>query len=153
VRGFKEVVDAHNQDAANPIEIVGEYPCKGEDELGKSAAADALSKTPDLKGIFAINDPSALGAYKALEAEGKTDQVVVVGFDGQPIGKQGVLEGKLFDTPTQFPGKMSVMVVEAIVKYFDGVKIDPDSVLIETASYRKADAEKELGKSSKSSDG
>ena len=143
VNGFTKVVNAHNETAANKIEIVGHYDSKGNDELGQNATREALISNSDLAGIFAINDPAALGAYAALEAEGKQDSVVVIGFDGQPEGKVAVGEGKLFDTPTQFPGKMAVESVNAIVKYFDGEKIEPASMLILTAPYRKADADKD----------
>lgn len=143
VNGFTKVVDEYNQTAANKIEIVGHYDSQGNDELGQNATREALISNNDLVGIFAINDPAALGAYAALEAEGKQDSVVVIGFDGQPEGKVAVRDGKLFDTPTQFPGKMAIESVKAIVKYFDGEEIDPASMLILTAPYRKADAEKD----------
>ncbi len=39
-----------------------------------------------LAGIFAVNDPSALGVRAALESAGKAEQVKIIGFDGQPEG-------------------------------------------------------------------
>lgn len=151
VRGFMKIIDAYNEKAENKIETVGPYDSKGNDELGKKAASDAMVAASDLVGVFAINDPAALGAYRAIEAEGKQDQIVVVGFDGQPIGKDGVRDGKLFDTPTQFPDTMAIEVVKAIVKHFDGKEIEPKSMLIKTAPYRKADAEKDAAKSAEKS--
>ncbi len=153
VKGFMKVIDAYNQQAANQIEIVGYYDSRGNDELGQKTAREAMVAAPDLAGIFAINDPAALGAYFAIKSEGKTDQIVVVGFDGQPIGKIGVRDGKLFDTPTQFPDKMAREVVKAIQKYFDGDEIEPKSMFIKTAPYRKADADQDasLPKSDSSS--
>ena len=67
----------------------------------------------------------------------------MVGFDGMPQGKQGVKDGHLYDTPTQFPDKMAVECVKAIMKYFDGEKIKEPKMLIKTAPYRKEDADKD----------
>jgi ribose transport system substrate-binding protein len=53
-----------------------------------------LQAFPDIVGIFAINDPSALGARGALEKAGKADKVVIIGFDGQPEGKQAIKEAR-----------------------------------------------------------
>ena len=55
---------------------------------GFKAAEDALQQVPDMRGIFAINDPSGLGAVGALEKAGKLEQVTVIAFDGMPAGKQ-----------------------------------------------------------------
>ena len=90
------------------------------------------------------NDPSALGARAALEQEGKADQIVVVGFDGQPEAKQAIKDGKLFDSPVQFPDRMAVNTLAAIVRHFDGEEVRPVE-LIPTESYRKADADKDPG--------
>ena len=72
-------------------------------DQGYKAAEDALQAHSDLAGIFAINDPSALGARAALEKAGKADQVKIIGFDGQPEGKQAIKEGKIYADPVQFP--------------------------------------------------
>jgi ribose transport system substrate-binding protein len=68
VKGFKEVLDAHNASAAQKIEIVSELDGGGAKDKGYKAAEDMLQAHPDLVGIFAINDPSALGrAWRAGE--------------------------------------------------------------------------------------
>jgi len=137
VKGFKEVI------AENPkIKIVTELPGDGQKDKGYRAAEDALQRFPDLAGIFAINDPSALGARAALEKAGKTEQVKLVGFDGQPEGKEAIRDGKIFADPIQFPDRIGEKTVEAIVKHLNGERVDAE-VLIPTALYRKADGEKD----------
>ena len=61
-----------------------------------------MQANPDLRGIFAINDPAALGARAALEKANREDQVVIVGFDGQPEGKQAIKEGRIYADPIRF---------------------------------------------------
>ncbi|MFM8357150.1 MAG: substrate-binding domain-containing protein, partial [Verrucomicrobiota bacterium] len=95
VKGFLEVIRAHNASGRARIEVVTELESGGAKDLGYKAAEDALQAHPDLRGIFAINDPAALGARAALEKSGKAAQVVLVGFDGQPEGKQAIKDGKI----------------------------------------------------------
>jgi ribose transport system substrate-binding protein len=143
VKGFKEVIDAHNRKTAGgKIEIVAELPGGGEKDQGYKAAEDLLQAHGDLTGIFAINDPSALGACAALEKAGKAAQVKLIGFDGQPEGKQAIKDGKIYADPIQFPDRIGRETVRAIARYFDGEPVPPQ-MLIATALYRQADAAKD----------
>ena len=70
VKGFKEVIDAYNKDrTSGKIEIMAELPGDGKSDQGYKAAEDALQSQPELAGIFAINDPSALGASGDREGQ------------------------------------------------------------------------------------
>jgi ribose transport system substrate-binding protein len=138
VKGFKEVLDAHNAKAAQKIEIVSELDGGGAKDKGYKAAEDMLQAHPDLVGIFAINDPSALGARGALEKAGKAGNVVIIGFDGQPEGKQAIKDGKIYADPIQFPDKMGVEVVRAFLRHSKGEELPPQ-MLIPTSLYRQAD--------------
>lgn len=137
VKGFREVIEAHNASGKPRIEIVTELESGGAKDQGYKAAEDALQAHPDLRGLFAINDPAALGARAALEKAGKT-QVLIVGFDGQPEGKQAIKDGKIYADPIQFPDKMGLQIVEAIVRHSKGESL-PHQMLIPTRLYRRAD--------------
>ena len=140
VKGFKEIINAHNSNSDRKISIVAELPGDGQKDKGYKTAEDALQAHPDLAGIFAINDPSALGARAALEKAGKTEQVVIIGFDGQPEGKQAIKEGKIYADPVQFPDRIGRETVRTIVRYFEGEEVEPE-ILIPPELYRKADAD------------
>jgi ribose transport system substrate-binding protein len=142
VKGFKEVIDAHNAAAKGKVEIVTELESGGSKDQGYRATEDALQANPDLRGVFAINDPAALGARAAVEKAGKTEQVLIIGFDGQPEGKQAIKDGKIYADPIQFPDKMGRQVVDAIVRYSKGEELPPQ-MLIPTSLYRRVDAEKD----------
>jgi ribose transport system substrate-binding protein len=143
VKGFKEVVEGYNRGrTSGRIEVVAELPGDGKKDQGYKCAEDALQANPDLAGIFAINDPSALGARAALEKAGKADQVKIVGFDGQPEGKRGVRDGKIYASPVQFPDRIGRMTVDTIVRYFAGEEVPPRQ-LIPTALYRREDGRKD----------
>jgi ribose transport system substrate-binding protein len=141
VDGFRKVIDAYNAERdSGRIEIVAELEGGGLRDEGFRATSDALQAHPDLAGIFAINDPSALGAWTALQQAGKTDQVTLIGFDGQLEGKQAILEGKIYADPIQFPEQMGVVTMQNILKYLDGEPYETTQ-LIPTVLYRQVDAQ------------
>ena len=143
VRGFEEVIAGHN--AAHPnarVEIVARLPGDGQKDKGFKCTEDSLQSHPDLAGIFAINDPSALGARAALEKAGVADRVKIVGFDGQIDGRQAIKEGKIFADPVQFPDKIAALTVDSILRYFAGEDV-PAVQLIPTALYRQADGQRD----------
>jgi ribose transport system substrate-binding protein len=143
VAGFRQVIDEHNAGGkGGKITVVAELPGGGVKDHGYKAAEDLLQAHPDLAGIFAINDPSALGARAALEKAGKADQVRLVGFDGQPEGKQAIKEGKIYADPVQYPDRIAQETFRAILEHFEG-QTPPHEILIPTGLYRKADAEKD----------
>lgn len=66
----------------------------------------------DIDVVFAINDPSAIGAIAALEAAGMIDDVMVYSVDGSPDGKAMIESGKLEGTAAQFPEEMGKLAVQ-----------------------------------------
>jgi ribose transport system substrate-binding protein len=143
VRGFKEVIEAHNRDrVVGKVDIVAELPGGGAKDQGYRAAEDLLQAHGDLAGIFAINDPSALGARAALEKAGRAEQVKLIGFDGQPEGKRAIRDGKIYADPIQYPDRIGRETARVIARYFEGEKVPPE-ILIPTELYRKADAQKD----------
>jgi ribose transport system substrate-binding protein len=145
-KGFEEEIAKANAAGAK-IEIVGRWPGKGAKDESFRKAEDILQSTGDLKAIFAINDPSALGAVAAIEKAGKAGRIAVVGFDGMPEGKQAIKDGKIYADPIQFPDKIGRQTIDAIAQYLAGQEL-PKEILISTSLYKKADAEKDpaLGK-------
>jgi ribose transport system substrate-binding protein len=141
-RGFEEEIARQRKEKGVKIEVVAKLPGGGAKDKSFKAAEDLLQAHPDLRGIFAINDPSALGAVAALEKAGRAGEVKVIGFDGMPEGKQAIKSGKIHADAIQFPEMIGARTVQGIVKYLAGEDV-PAQVLIPTALYRKADAEKD----------
>lgn len=143
VKGFHEIVNAHNDKTKNAkIEVVATLDGGGVRDEGSKGTKDVIESNPDLAAIFAINDPSALGARAALEGAGKADQVTIIAFDGQQIGKEAILEGKILCDPIQFPDQIGKVTIEQIIKYFNGDDVQSE-ILIPSKLYYKADAEKD----------
>ena len=141
VDGFKEVLNAHNATApaGQKIEIVSELDGGGSTDKGYKAAEDMLQAHPALAGLFAINDPSALGARGAVEKAGRGAEVAIIAFDGQLEGRQAIKAGKIYAEPMQYPEKMGIELVRAFMNYSRGLEV-PREILIPTTLYRQADA-------------
>jgi len=142
VKGFREVIAAHNAAGGPKIDIVTELESNAAKDGGAKAMEDALQAFSDLRGVFAINDPAALGARAALEKSGKTEAVGIIGFDGQPEGKEAIRAGRIYADPIQFPDRMGEEIVAAIVRWSRGETLPPKT-LIPTKLYRRADAEQD----------
>ena len=142
VEGFKKVINAHNKEATGKIEVVAELDGNGDRTKGYQSTADALQAHSDLDAIFAINDPSALGAYTAVKEAKREDKIKIIGFDGQLDGKQAIKEGKIYGDPIQHPDKMGKLIVQLIVKYQAGEEIQPET-LIPATLYTKAEADQD----------
>jgi len=141
-KGFEEELAKQKREKGVNIQIVAKLPGGGVKDKSFKAAEDLLQAHPDLDGIFAINDPSALGAVAALEKAGKLSRVKVVGFDGMPEGKQAIKAGQIYADPIQFPDRIGRTAVQTIRKYLDGDDV-PRETLIPTVLYRRVDAEKD----------
>ena len=142
-QGFNEIIDAHNaKEGAAQINIVSVLNGEGKRDAGYAKAQDIVTANSDLAAIFAINDPSALGAYAAFEEAGLQDQITIIGFDGEKAGKEAILAGKIHCDPIQFPDQMGRRTIELMLQHFDGEDV-PKEELIPSKLYYKEDAERD----------
>jgi ribose transport system substrate-binding protein len=141
VDGFKDYLKEHN----SSLQIVTELSGKGNRNDAYAVTTDILQAHPAIVGIFAINDPSALGAYAAVKKANKLSQIALVGFDASPAGKQAVFEKKLYDSPQQFPRKMAKGTVQAFIRYLEGEDL-PKNNFIQCAHYYYDDSVSDPGR-------
>lgn len=108
VKGCKEVFDANAG-----IEVVGHQNGNNDRATGLSLATDMLTANPDIQGIFAINDPMALGADLAIQQANRSG-IWVTGVDGSPEAVIALNDEKssLWASPAQDPGGMAVRAYE-----------------------------------------
>ena len=144
VQGFKEAIESHNsnKEASGKIEIVAEADGGANQRKSQQAAAASLQGHPELAGIFAINDPSALGAYTAVKEANREDRIKIIGFDGMPDGKQAIKNGQIYADPIQHPDKMGTRIVQLVVKYQAGEEF-PKETLLPATLYTKAEADQD----------
>ena len=90
----------------------------GDSAKGQTGMENCLQKNPNINVVYAINEPAAAGAYKALKAAGKDKDVVILGVDGMCSNGVGNVEkGVIAATSMQYPLKMAALGVAAGVQY------------------------------------
>jgi fructose transport system substrate-binding protein len=99
-----------NENAA-PAEVV----CMG-DSIGDQAKAqtvmeNCLQTAPGVNVVYAINEPSAAGAYNALLKAGREKDVFIVTVDGGCRGVADVGAGHFAATAQQYPVRMAELGV------------------------------------------
>jgi len=97
--------------------IVGQDVSNGTQELGRTAMENLLAAHPDITVLHTINEPTANGAYLAIEAAGLQDQITIVSVDGSCAGVKDVADGKVGATAMQFPLLMASLGVEAVAQF------------------------------------
>jgi ribose transport system substrate-binding protein len=138
-KGFRDELDEARRQGGVTLEIVRAVPGGGVQDKSFKATEDVLQAVPDLEGIFAINDPSAMGALAAVEKAGRAGAITIIGFDGETDACQAIKDGKIYADVVQHPAQIGTKVVEAIVRYLGGEDVAPE-VLIPVSLYTKADA-------------
>jgi fructose transport system substrate-binding protein len=106
--------------------IVGNDITSGNEEGGRTAMENLMQKDPAINVVYTINEPAAAGAYEALKAFGRENDVLIVSVDGGCPGVANVADGVIGATAQQYPLLMASMGVEAIKTWAEsGVKPQP----------------------------
>ncbi|MCX6377283.1 MAG: substrate-binding domain-containing protein [Armatimonadetes bacterium] len=122
------------------IKIVARPPGDGERGKSMDVMETMLQSHPDINGVFAINDSTALGALAALR-QAKREDIVIVGYDGDPEAKAEILKGSpLKADSVQYPRKIGATTIEMLVKHLKGEKV-PAKVPVEVGIIDKASLE------------
>jgi ribose transport system substrate-binding protein len=126
VEGCEEALAEHPD-----VKVVGQQ--NGDNGRGKglTLTTDMLTASPDVVGIFGVNDPTALGANLAAQQAGKTD-IVITGVDGSPeaIAEMEKASSMFKGTAAQDPNLLGATALEMGVKLRAGETLDDDLVLV-----------------------
>lgn len=121
VQGFKAEM------AKNPgMKILDTQEGKGSSEGARPVMLDLLARFPELDAVFAVNDPSALGAIAAIDAAGRAGQVTVVSVDGSVEGAAAIQAGKLHSTSAQSPREIGRIAAEKAYEHLAGKTVEKD---------------------------
>ena len=115
IAGFLQVLAEYPD-----MQIVNSQEVKGTTESGRTVMLDMIGRHPEINALFAINDPSALGAISALESVNKLADMKVVSMDGSPEAIQAILEGKLLSTSAQYPREIGIEAANVAYAHLEG---------------------------------
>lgn len=120
MQGFGiDLADPNKWGDENDSRIVGHDVTAGNEEGGRKAMENLLTKDPGINVVYTINEPAAAGAYEALKAVGREKDVLIVSVDGGCPGVRNIQEGVIGATSQQYPLLMASKGVEAIKAWAD----------------------------------
>jgi fructose transport system substrate-binding protein len=118
-----DIKDPNRWGDEDDARIVGHDVTAGNEEGGRRAMENLLAKDPMINVVYTINEPAAAGAYEALKAIGRENDVLIVSVDGGCPGVQNVADGVIGATSQQYPLLMASKGIEAIAAWAkDGTK-------------------------------
>ncbi len=135
VKGFKAALAA----TCPNVKVIADIDGGGERAKASSAMDDIMQAHKDLKGVFGINDDSALGAARAIDAAGMKGQIAVVGYDATPEAQTEIKDGSMYGDAIQHPDQIGAKTIDAIHDYFSG-KTPPAKIAILVGTFTKANA-------------
>jgi ribose transport system substrate-binding protein len=105
------------------IKIVARLNGDGVRDRAANAAEDLLQAHPEVNGLFAINDDSALGTLSVLEARGRRE-IALVGYDATDEARAAIRRGAaLKGDVVQDPYTMGGTTIDIIAKHFRGESV------------------------------
>jgi ribose transport system substrate-binding protein len=113
----------------------------------KEVMESVLQEHPDVKGVYAVTDIMALGAFKSIEEHGLL--MPVIGADGINDMIKLIEDGELPGTVAQNPFDMGYLGVEAAVKVIKGEKVERNidsgvDIIIKGNAQHRLDFQKKL---------
>jgi len=114
--------DKSRNELAQPPEVVCMTDAMGDQAKGQTAMENCLQAHPDINVVYTVNEPSAAGAFNALQKAGKEKGVLVVSVDGSCRGVQNIVRGALTATAQQYPLRMAELGVEAAMAFIKSGK-------------------------------
>jgi len=113
--GFHSVVDEFPN-----LKMVAQQSADFDRNKAMDVMETIMQANPEIDAVFCGNDAMAMGAYQAVLAAGKADEVKVFGFDGARDAVNGVADGKIEATVMQFPVLMSRTSADLAHQYLNG---------------------------------
>jgi len=122
-KGFHSVVDDYPG-----LKMVAQQSADFDRNKGLEVLESILQAHPDIDAVFCGNDAMAMGAYQALAAAGKANQVKVFGFDGAEDVIGYIKDGKISATAMQFPKVIAKTAAKYADEYLKGKRDFPQKV-------------------------
>jgi len=123
-KGVEDIV------AAAGIEVIFRG-CDWLEDVAYTTTVNELSANPDITAIFAACDPEAMGAIAAAKEKGVIDNLIIVGFDGNPSNLEAIAAGDQDADVKQDNVKMGQEGVINLVKLLKGETIEEDYIPID----------------------
>ena len=133
-QGFKEGIQAFPK-----VKLVSTLYCQSDAAKGMNVTQDMMTANPNLKGIFAANEPGATGAAQAIKAAGKAGAIKLVAFDAAEEEIAALKDGSVQALVVQNPFQMGYRGVKAAIDHLNGKtvpkRIDTGVTVVTLANF------------------
>ncbi len=102
------------------LKILSEQYTQGTVEDARQKTVDLLTRYPEVDGIFAVNQPTSVGTYKAIQNQGLVGKVKFVAFDSDATLVSGIEEGGVTAVIAQDPYMIGYIGVRSAVDKMKG---------------------------------
>lgn len=116
-------------------EIVVEQDNNYITETAQAWAEGLMTSHPEVDVVFCGNDDMAMGVANAIDAVGRTGEIVVLGTDGQDVGLSLMQEGKMAATVRMNVMEIGVAMADSMIQCLKGtLEVGEDKVSYADAS-------------------
>lgn len=121
-KGFRETIAKEFPD----IRIIEEQHMirGGSIEEARQTTTDLLIRNNDVDGVFAVNMPTSIGAYKAIDSLKLFDKIKFVGFDSDPVLLDGIENGEVEALIVQDPYKIGFIGVKTAIALLNNQPVE-----------------------------
>ncbi len=117
--GFKQGIENHAG-----LKLVSTIYTHSDVAKALSATQDMMTSNPNLKGVFATNEPACIGAMRAIEAAGKSGEIQLVAFDASEDQVAALEKGLVQALIVQNPFRMGHDGVKAAIDHINGRPVE-----------------------------
>jgi ribose transport system substrate-binding protein len=110
------------------IEVVDSQSAEWEMSRANTVASSMLSEHPGIDAILAANDSMALGAVAAVQSAGRSDDVLIVGFDNISAIRDAIRDDKVLATADQYADRLAVYGIETALELLANPEAAPEDV-------------------------
>lgn len=111
-------------DNIKSVEIVTEQTANWEMDQGYEVTQKILRAHPEISFLSCGNDGMALGAVQAVKEVGKTDTIMIFGYDAVPAALDAIEEGEMVATVAQFPAEMGILGIQTALEMINGDAVE-----------------------------
>ena len=120
MKGFVDEITVNH----SGVEITDQVYTGGDADVAYEETMKILKANPDINGIYATNEGSAVGAAKAVEESGLSDSITMIGFDSSDNEVEYLEKGVIDGMMVQNPFNMGYLGVRNIYKALHGKNIE-----------------------------
>jgi len=92
-------------------------------ETALQATEDLLMRNAELDGLYACNESTSVGALRAMQSQGRSGKMKMVGFDAGELLIEGLKSGVIDSLVVQNPYKMGYQGVKVVVAKLNGEEV------------------------------